>query len=556
MLATKRRQAIFGLLALFSIIFAACSPAAQPTATAPAGATAAKGGATPAAAQPKNGGIINIRNSCAPPHLDPHQTLITCYHGSSAGLAYDGLLMYEMSEKASPLDFNVVPNLAESWANPDPKTYTFKLRQGAKFHNIPPVNGREVTAQDAVYSFNRMSTRGWVNSSMFTMVDKWEAVDKSTVKATLKNPSASFLNLVANGYSVIVAKEAVDVNGDLKKGPVIGTAGWVWVAEEYDANVKSVLKKNPDFYLKGLPYADGIVSTYIADLATRKAAFRTKKVDREGFGKKDLEVFVKEFPEIVTSQDRSWSGGNLRWKVDRPPLSDVRVRRAISKAIDRQALIDTAYFGAGWISMGVTLPGLDWMLPEKEITEAAKRDVAEAKKLLTEAGYDKGFNIEMVVAGTYDGYTTAAELVQDQLKEAGINVTLKMVDSPTYTERILTAPGDFSGMFLGPWGMPTEATMILNLTYKSDGSMNTSGHKDPKLDKMIEEQETTLDPAKRKEQLLAIQRYLLENLYTMNPAPWSSEGAGMRWPYLKGIYNSAASDFPSNRYWYYAWLDK
>ena len=158
-----------------------------------------------------------------------------------------------------PGTFIVEPDLAERWEAPDDTTYVFHLRQGVKWHNKPPVNGRELVAEDVKFTFDRFLTeQGNPERQLLEPVDRVEVVDRYTVKFLLKEPFVWLLDMLANAMCMwIIAPEVVQQFGDLKKAETaIGTGPFL--LERYEPNVKTVFKRNPDYFRQGLPYVDGV----------------------------------------------------------------------------------------------------------------------------------------------------------------------------------------------------------------------------------------------------------------------------------------------------------
>jgi peptide/nickel transport system substrate-binding protein len=228
------------------------------------GAALAGASMAPAVARaqtPKRGGTLAIR-TWDPPHFDPFQTISYKTH-IALSFTHSRLLRHKAGPSVAPGTFPVEGDLAESWTqSPDQKTYEFKLRRGVKWHNKPPVNGRELTADDVVFSVNHFLTvKGNANAYMLKAVDKVEATDKYTVKFTLKEPFVWFLDMISNPHAVaIVAKEVVEKYGDLKKPEsVIGTGPWM--LDSYRPNVGLSYVRNPNYFVQGLPYIDRIEAT-------------------------------------------------------------------------------------------------------------------------------------------------------------------------------------------------------------------------------------------------------------------------------------------------------
>src|SRR2546427_9584475 len=227
----------------------------------------------PARAQsPKRGGTIAIR-AWDPPHFDPFQTISYKTH-IALSFTHGRLLKHKAGPGVTPGTFPIEGDLAESWTQPNETTYVFKLRKGVRWHNKPPVNGREVTADDVVFSVNHfLSVKGNANAYMLRAVEKVEALDRSTVKFSLKEPFVWFLDMLSNPHAVaIVAKEVLDKFGDFKKHEtVIGTGPWM--LDSYRPNVGLTFVRNPSYFLAALPYIDRNEAKVGDDNPTRTAAF-------------------------------------------------------------------------------------------------------------------------------------------------------------------------------------------------------------------------------------------------------------------------------------------
>lgn len=552
------------LAATLGFLVAACAPAAAPPAAEvekkPERAVLKMGtqefyGPSLPKEEPKYGGkLVYALSGYDPPHLDPHQTLIGAFHGYP-GTAYGTLLRFKTGPEVPPLDFIIIPDMAERWEQPNDRTYIFHLKKGIKWQNIPPVNGREFTADDVVYSVERMRTPGFVNASLWVDLTSIEALDRYTVKMVTKEPVVAFLSNVASGYAKMVAKEAVEAGGgNLKNGPTIGTGAFI--LEKFEMKVGTTLRRNPDFYEPGLPYLDTIKYIQIPDASTRWAAFRSKKVvSGSGASPMENEAFLKQNPDAYAYDSINYYGPQLGMDASRPPFNDVRVRTAVSKAINRKEIRDTVDFGNGWWVMPwlSPLPGVDWLLPQNELDEAYKQDIPLAKKLLAEAGYPNGFEVEFTVASGYDKYQQYAEMTQSYLKEVGIKANLKLIDQPTYTERII-GPGGKYEMFTGPISPPAEIDQALKQWWHSKGARKGNGIYDPKLDQMIEEQGRTFDPEKRKKLVLDIQRYLLQQNYHLTLHGTVTRPSSPTWNCLKNA--TWQTDYPSyGRAYRSYWID-
>src|SRR5215467_4474261 len=393
----------------------------------------AAGAAT--AQQPKGGGVIRIAEREAP-GLDPHLSISFLTH-SYVSLVYSQLVRFPNGpEQKSPTDFSILPDLAEKWTtSKDGTVYTFFLRKGVKFHNKAPVNGREVTAEDVKYSLERFMAKSGFRER-FELVKSIDAIDRYTVRITLKEPYAPFLNHLANpSFCVILPREAEDKFKDFNQpDAVIGTGPFI--LKSYEKGVRMVFERNPDYFMKPLPYLDGVVVDITPDAAARLAVLRAGKADLPHVwgwvSPEEARALKKTNPEMVVTPFQVIGQGFIYMRTDQPPFNDVRVRRAMSLAIDRKAWNEALLFAEGCIDAGPIPCALkEWKLDAAKIEPARAKylvgyDPAEAKRLLAEAGFPRGFTTPML---HWPGYVVPwrsyYELAAENLGKVGINVELK-----------------------------------------------------------------------------------------------------------------------------------
>ncbi len=490
------------------------------------GAALAGASLAPAVARaqtPKRGGSLAIR-TWDPPHFDPFQTISYKTH-IALSFTHSRLLRHKAGPSVVPGTFPIEGDLAESWTQPNETTYVFKLRRGVKWHNKPPVNGRELTADDVVFSVNHFLTvKGNANAYMLKAVEKVEAPDKYSVKFTLKEPFVWFLDMISNPHAVaIVAKEVVEKHGDLKKPEtVIGTGPWI--LDSYRPNVGLTYVRNPNYFIQSLPYIDRIEATVDEDNASRMAAFLSGKYDlgwefpgtinrvdwvqiKDTLKQKRPKLQTVEFPSPVMS--------HISMRIDQKPFSDARVRQAMSMAIDRQAIIEAVLEGVGSMNPAVPAALKEWSIPFDKLGEGAKYykyDPAEAKKLLAAAGYPNGFPGTMCFT-TYGStiLVDTMQLVQKDLKAVGIDVK---IDQKEYGAYIATCfYGKFDSMTFGPQTGFLEPDNFLFGQYYPEELKNQSHINDPVVADMLVRQRRTLDLAKRREIIYDIQRHLAKQQY-------------------------------------------
>ena len=490
------------------------------------GAALAGASMAPAVARaqtPKRGGTLAIR-TWDPPHFDPFQTISYKSH-IALSFTHSRLLRHKAGPSVVPGTFPIEGDLAESWTQPSETTYVFKLRKGVRWQNKPPVNGRELTADDVVFSVNHFLTvQGNANAYMLKSVDKVEALDKYTVKFTLKESFFWFLDMLANPHAVaIVAREVVDKHGDLKKWEsVVGTGPWM--LDSYRPNVGLAYVRNPNYFQSGLPYIDRIEATVDEDNALRMAAFLSGKYDlgwefpgtinrvdwvqiKDTLKQKRPKLQTVEFPSPVMS--------HISMRTDQKPFSDVRVRQAMSLAIDRKAIIEAVFEGVGAMNPAVPAALKEWSIPFDKLGDGAKyyrHDPAEAKRLLAAAGYPNGFPGTMCFT-TYGStiLVDSLQLVQKDLKAVGIDVR---IDQKEYGAYIATCfYGKFDSMTYGPQTGFLEPDNFLFGQYYPEELKNQSHIVDNKVAEMLVRQRRTFDQAKRREIIYDIQRHLATQQY-------------------------------------------
>jgi peptide/nickel transport system substrate-binding protein len=496
--------------------------------------------------QPKRGGILRARGY-DPPHFDHHLTL-NFKTNTTLSFVHSTLVRHKLGPGVQPGTFIVEPHVAERWEALDDTTYVFYLRKGVKWHNKPPVNGRELVAEDVKFTFDRfLAEKGNSERYLLESVDRVEVVDRYTVKFLLKEPFVWLVNTLAYSRGMwIIAPEVVEKYGDLKKSEsVIGTGPFL--LERYEPNVKTVFKRNPDYFLKGQPYVDGVEWLVLEDPSSGLAMYRTGQIDcgpwhQWSVRQQDLESVKKSHPHLMYQDFLSNVVGRVYMRTDKPPFNDVRVRRAISHAINRQGIIDAVSI-RGELSPAVS-PGLaEWSLPIDQLGEGAKYyqyNPQEARRLLAEAGFPNGFKTQLNVTGGYGpDFLDAAQLVQRYLKEAGIEAELRLQEYGAYMAT--TNQGKYEGMAYGPFGPAWEPDNALYRQYAPGSPSNTSHIDDPKLTAMLKEQRRTEDLEARKKIIFDIQRYAAEQQYYVYTNSVMMTGSWQ--PYVKNYAPNLTFDY-------------
>ena len=392
---------------------------------------------------PKRGGLLTRASQWDPPVMDPRLTQSVGLY-QFAGLVGSRLIRYAFPDEVTgPSDMTLKGDLAESWTStPDARVWTFKLRQGVKWHNVAPLNGREFVAADVKYCFEAYAKEG-VQSFTFQEVEGIETPDKYTVRVHLKTPNVLFPQNVAEPITVMFAREVLEEDGDLKKR-MIGTGPFL--LKEHNRKVRVVLTRNPDYWDKGRPYVDEYVILSTPDAATRMAAFRTGQSDFIWLASpSEVETLRKTNANVqVHSYHNTLTPFGVALAQDKPPFNDVRVRRAVSMAIDRQKQVDTLYEGHGMIGWGV--PYIYYTDKQPTLAQLGpwwQYRPAEAKKLLAEAGHPNGFETTLFYYEYFPQMTSQVQVVQQDLKRnLNINVKITKLDYTTYYGRYVESKWD------------------------------------------------------------------------------------------------------------------
>ncbi|MFI4997526.1 MAG: ABC transporter substrate-binding protein, partial [Hyphomicrobiales bacterium] len=357
--------------------------------------------------------------------LDPHIASTTPDKGLLQYL-FNGLVRIRPGQISPD---TIEPDLAESWsANPTGTEWSFKIRQGVQCH----AGYGEFTAEDAAFSIKRAASKATSSySNDFSSIDKAEAVDKYTLKITLKNPVAGFLGYVANinGGNMVCKKAAEEMGEGFSKKP-IGTGPFMFAEYQPQQFVRLVANKQ---YFRGAPLLDEIVYRYIPSDSSRDLAFQSGELDMI-YGKQD-QSWVDRTKQLVGVKVIAMEPGELSTlflNVTVKPLDDIRVREAIAYAVDRKSIV--AFKGAGSSREAVSVVPSGY-LGTDEKAPLFPYDPAKAKQLLTEAGYPNGVTVKSIHT-TLTGMQTLLQAVQAQLKKSNINLDIEEVEHATYHAQI------------------------------------------------------------------------------------------------------------------------
>ena len=487
--------------------------------------------------------------------MDVHQEIQPALTSLGPGIVYSRLLRLRSGpEDEVPLPSLLLEcDLCERWEMVDPWTYRFELREGIKWQNIPPVNGRELVAEDIVFSYERQRTTGWANAPLLQNMESVEAEGKYILNITLDPdfPDADFLVALADGHTKVVAKEAVEVNGDLKNGPVIGSGPWIWKSTQID--VGSTFEKNPDYFEDGLPFADEFVTRVIrGGPESRLAAFLTGAVNVYSPSPESWNV-LQGRPDVGFNSFLSNHGGSgliLTMNVSAPPFDNLQVRKAVLKALDPWDYLRATWADQGFVSLGMPVQSPDWLLAQDEMRETYFADPSSVSDILEDAGVELPLRFELIVADFGDTHLKQGQQIGDDLRAVGLEPTPTILNPILYTDRVWRNKDYQIAIGALP---PTTTTngFLFSILHGASGPRSVLAHSDSRLDEMIVQQAVENDAMQRGEMVREIQRYLLEQAYLFSPVT-----GGSRWvtaPGVRGFHpNVAASEY---FFWAKTWVE-
>jgi peptide/nickel transport system substrate-binding protein len=569
-----RRRFLVGAAAVAAATAAACSGDDDDGGPSSAGgqATGAAGASPAAAGQPKRGGTTRFRTyQQGVLNYDVFASTGWRVHGP-ASFIYEPLVSMKFDEPGGT--FKVASQIAESWEQPDKSTYLFKLRPGVKFQNKPPVNGRALTTEDVLYSFRRrMQPDSLFYGPMWAGVAAADAPDATTIRLKTTEPFVPFLRYLTTYFATVVAPEVERQFGDYTKPEsAIGTGRWL--VDRVEPDVREIYKPNKDYYLKDVgPYVDEHHEVVVLDDNTAVANFKAGELDYLGRGGGPP-------PELADELKRSYSkavvqevvgglsaGQRIMMRAELPnlPYKDVRVRQALSLAIDRESILKGLLQGKGTLGqiIGPNF-GPKYSLPIDQLGEGAKyfkRDVAEAKKLLAAAGYANGFELTLQKNATPPSPLWATEQVQlitANWKDAGIKANLEFQDYASFIGTTHAGKPKEVGN-TGPGALP-DPDSVTYRWYHPSSDTRYGRVDDATFTALLEAQRAEFEEGKRLELLKEIQRYEAVQQQVIYIV---SQSAYEAWqPWIKGFGD--AGYYGSDPMWGFnvgtptshAWIDK
>lgn len=365
---------------------------------------------------------LNFALQGNPDTLDPHKTAGTLTFQTLKSI-YDTLAEPDQEGK-------IIPALASSWdVSDDSLTWTFHLQKGVVFHN-----GDKLTSADVKATFERIKSEEIASpkAGEYQAIESIETPDDYTVVFKLTGPSAPFLGAIASGWGAILPKSLIDSGHDFASQPV-GTGPFSLV--EWIRDSKIVLKKNPNYWMKGLPKLDDLIFNLIPEQAVAVQGVMAGQLDVVyRVPSEDLPA-LEANPDVKIEEDMAALILVMSINCSREPLSDLRVRQAINHAIDKQKVLDVAYGGGEPIGTFMDYANAYY----KDFTDLYPYNPEKAKALLKEAGVGMETELEMFLPQNYELHVRAGEMYQEMLTKVGLNVKIKLVDWSTWISDVYRA---------------------------------------------------------------------------------------------------------------------
>ncbi len=428
---------------------------------------------------------LHLATSANPSRLNP---LLATDSSSSeiAGFLFNGLVKYDKDSST------IIGDLAGKFWYENNTTLIFKLKENVLWHD-----GEKFTAQDVLFTYQTLISPNISSpySAAFRFVKNVEALDEYRVKVTYTKPYFKALETWMMGIlpKHILKNEENMMNSSFNTNP-IGTGAYRLERLEHSKNI--ILKANDD-YFEGAPKIEQISFHVIADPMTRFLMLKSQALDVGSlepmqFERQLDEEFFKKFNTYEEiSHSYTYLGFNLRLEKFKNP----KVRQALSLAINREELVEILFFKHAKVCTGPFLPKTKAFNPD---VKAPIQNIKEAKKLLKEAGYDEDnpFTFEIVTSNSSPIRPYAAQILQHQLKKAGVVVTLRVMEWQAFLNMVVF-PHKFDSVLLG-WGLsPTpDPYMFWHTDNDKPGAFNLVGYNNPLMDKMIEKSQSIIDREK------------------------------------------------------------
>lgn len=478
------------------------------------------------------GGELAYQIGDEPTVLDPH-TQEAPVAQFAAKPAYNGLFI---PWERYPGVQEIQGDLVASWEQPSPTEYVLHLEPQVRYHDVPPLNGRRLTAADVHYSLERMKNPDprVRTASLFAAIDALETPDEATVHIRLRQPFAALLSNLSIAWASIIAWEMVET-GQINDRAV-GTGAFIFKRWEKGSAIH--YRANPRYFVKGQPFADRLTILIVPDATAREQNLREGNVDGGTLEtvfktaatiEQRKQELARIYPGITLFEAPGFSATlKLYGNLTQAPFNDVRVRQALNHAVPYDQIAQL-WGGRATRTGPVASGNQKWALPTSALPSF---DPAKAKQLLTAAGYPDGFQVELWTSAQYNG-TELAPLVQQILRPLGIQVQIKVLANAHAAAAIFRRTEPYPMTAHADWSFDDPDRTLFE-TFHSSGSAEHQGIGEAypdfrRLDQMLEQQRQELNEGRRQRLIAEIQRKLIDDglqTWIINPGsiivvpPW------------------------------------
>src|SRR6266508_6987980 len=475
--------------------------------------------AVQAAATPRRGGVLIAAIAADAPSLDPHQEQTFATIELVAPL-YSTLIQID------PLSYpKIIGDAASEWKIAgDGLTYTFKLRQGIRFHDGSPLTATDVKATYDKIVFPPAGVRS-IRKTAYSAIASIEAPDPTTVVFKLKFPSASLLANLASPWNVIYPKKYLDKGPNYFKRNVVGSGPFKF--KHYTRGSTFEGERNPDYYVKDRPYLNGYKFFISTETSVRAAAIRSGRayIEFRDLPHSEADAIKKQLGDKVVVQETPMVGQfGIGIQNTVKPFTDIRVRKALTLGLDRYTGGKVLYQLTGLRDVGGLMrPGTEWAIPPADLEKLPgfwrdpEKSRTEAKKLLAEAGYPNGFKAVLKNRNVKLPYQDFAVYAIQEWRKIGIEVENQQLEAAAWFAYGRDT-GNFELIVQPTVEYMDDPDQFLN-RYVTGASANYGRFSDPALDDLFSRQARAIDPAERKKLVIEIQKRVLEQVYYM-PGLW------------------------------------
>jgi peptide/nickel transport system substrate-binding protein len=472
-------------------LLAACGPAqesaSKPT-TAPGQPSTAPTTASSATGKPVKGGTLTAAMARDATNFDP----------KAQNDVYSGVVLSQVVDTLYDIDRDgkAVGRLVEKTDNPSPNIYVWTIRKGIKFHD-----GTDLNAEAVKFNLQRhIDDQKSVRYGDVRDITALDVTDPYTVKVTLKAPFAPFPVKLAGGAGYILSPTAVQKLGDTLPRDLTGAGSGPYKFTSWQKDTQVVVDRNPNYWKKdssgeALPYLDKIIFKPFSDENVRLTNLKTGDADVLIANPPNKDVAdLKKDPDLVVKQTPGIGWSFITTNTQKAPFQKAEVRRALSYAIDRDAITKTVFFNNGE-ALDTPIPKtIPWAYDNSAAAHPyAKRDIAKAKQELQTAGVQAPIRFSFQISNASPELQTTAELIKDQIKEAGFEMDIQLIEFATVVSN--AAAGNYETIGLG-WSGDVDADTLYTL-FSTGLANNFAKYSNPEVDKLLNDGRATIDLAKR-----------------------------------------------------------